>query len=68
MTTTTTHTVNGITFQVGDVVRGVRCGMFVIQKIKAIGGELMAVLKATDGAGRLASGTLALPFDAIVKA
>ncbi len=59
---------NGQTFNVGDTVRGIRCGMFVIVKIKAIGGETMAVVKATDGAGRVASGTLALPFDAIVKA
>jgi len=68
MTTTTTQTVNGITLQVGEIVRGIRCGLFVIKAFKSIGGELMAVLKATDGSGRLASGTLALPFDAIVKA
>ena len=68
MTTTTTQTVNGITFQVGEIVRGIRFGMFVVKAFKTIGGEMMAVLKETDGSGRLASGTLVMPFDGIVKA
>jgi len=68
MTTTASHTVNGITINAGDTVRGPRCGLFVVEKFKMIGDDFMAVLRATNGKGEVARGTLALPVNTITPA
>ncbi|MGB1651169.1 MAG: hypothetical protein ACPHEP_09085 [Acidimicrobiales bacterium] len=59
-----------MTFEVNQIVKGIKAGTFVIVGFRTIDGEAHAQLKAVDPAdySRVARGELALPLTAITEA
>lgn len=56
-------------FSIGQVVKGAKCGTFVIVGLRTINGEQYAQVKEYDmGTGAARRGEMALPFSALREA
>jgi hypothetical protein len=52
-------------FEINQVVYGVRCGQFIILGFRNIGGEMCADCKALGPNGELGRGEICMPLDCI---